>query len=87
MGLEGAVADTAELGLLVQYAPSTSIYLIHWQCERWPTLSCAECRRAAKGKYLVPRVGGREYRQNTNEHKSKYDKATTHKGSEYLRAL
>ena len=108
MGLEGAVADTAELELPVLYhypllvlypAPVHYYQLLlyshytldtldtgHWRCERWPTLSCAECR-AAKGKYLVPRVRGREYSRNTNEHKSKYDRATTHKGFEYLCAL
>ena len=54
--------------------------LIHWThhssivgggVKWWPTLSCAAA--SCKGKYLVPRVRGREYRRNTNEHKSKYD--------------
>ena len=41
------------------------------------------CR--CKGKYLVPRVRGREYKRNTNEHKSKYDRGTHIKASNICR--
>ena len=85
IGLDRAVADTAEFGLPVLYLCTLYAHLvlgsqhpqythlIHWPHHLWPsTLSCA----AAKGNIWCQGSGvvnTPECRRNTNEHKSKYD--------------